>query len=368
MSGEPPEEPFPEQGRAEPGSPPRDGAAEAGQVPQLGDGGSGLPTAVERGGSTGGDVFAIEGRPAAGLYVVGWLLGGFGVALLVLLLLAGSGSGRPLLAAIALGCLLLGSAAAAGYQVVARRTRPAEAYHGPAPLLVLLFAFALANLIGLALLPLGLEDLQTAPGFLLGVLVPFGSYLAALTLLVVRTGALSWRTMARLRPGPSAGRVVDFLVGAVAGLAIIVPVALAAALLAALLQVEPESQLPELSGGPLGLAIVVGAVIIAPVGEELFFRAFAYSAWRADLGPASALRRSALLFALVHILNVQAAANDDLGRIGARVLLQFLVILPAAVLLGVLYERRGLAGSLGTHMAYNGGLVALAALAASTAT
>lgn len=316
----------------------------------------------------GRDMFALEGRPAAGLYVVGWLLGGFGVALLVLLLLAGSGPGRPLLAAAGLGCLLLGSASAAGYQVIARRARPAAAYRGPAPLLVLLFAFALANLVGLALLPLGLEDLQTAPGFLLGVLVPFASYLVALNLLVVRTGALSWAAMARLRAGSLAGRAADFGVGAVAGVAIILPVALVAAVLAAVLQVEPESQLPELGGGLLGLSIVLGAVVIAPLGEELFFRAFAYTAWRADLGPASALRRSAVLFALVHILNVQAAPDDDLGRIGARVLLQFLVILPAAILLGVVYERRGLAGSLGTHMAYNGGLLALAALASGVAT
>jgi membrane protease YdiL (CAAX protease family) len=42
---------------------------------------------------------------------------------------------------------------------------------------------------------------------------------------------------------------------------------------------------------------------------------------------------------------------------------QFLVILPAGLLLAFMYERRGLVASLGTHMAYNGALLFLAAAA-----
>ena len=37
--------------------------------------------------------------------------------------------------------------------------------------------------------------------------------------------------------------------------------------------------------------------------------------------------------------------------------------MPAGLLLAFMYERRGLAASLGAHMAYNGGLLFLAALA-----
>ncbi|MGZ6295746.1 MAG: CPBP family intramembrane glutamic endopeptidase [Candidatus Limnocylindrales bacterium] len=309
------------------------------------------------------DIFALEGRPASGLYVVGWFLSLVGAGLLLLLVVTGGGAGRLIFAGGGLLALLLGFAAAAGYQVVARRGRPESAYRGPAPLLVLGFVLALANLVGLALAPFGLVDLDSPAGFLVGVLIPFLAFLIALTLLVVRTGALSWAQMVRLRPGAVVGRVGDYVAGALAGLAIVVPVLVAGGLLASVLQVQPESQLPDLTGGLAGLAIVIGVVFIAPLGEELFYRGFTYTAWRAERGPASALRRSAVLFALLHILNVRATVGEDLGQIGAAVLLQFVIILPAAFLLGFVYERRGLAGSLGTHMGYNGALLALAALA-----
>ncbi len=309
-----------------------------------------------------GGVFSLEGRPAPGLYAVGWLLAPLGAVLLLVALLSGSGLAGRVAAALAITALLLGFAAAAGYQVIARRDRPAGAYRGPAPLLVLGFVLALANLVGLALVLPGLVDFETTPGFLVGVLVPFGCYLVGLTLLVVRTDALSWQAMLRLRPGRVAGRVGDFLVGAGAGIGLILPVLVAASAMAAALGVHPQSPIPPITGGGSAAALLFGAVLIAPLGEELFFRGFAYSAWRPDLGPSRALRRSALLFALVHILNVRAAVGEDLGQIGAEVLLQFVVILPAAFLLGFMYERRGLAASLGTHMAYNSGLLALAAL------
>ena len=53
--------------------------------------------------------------------------------------------------------------------------------------------------------------------------------------------------------------------------------------------------------------MVLGAAVVAPIAEEIFFRGFALSAWQRDLGPRPALVRSALFFALVHIANVGAA-------------------------------------------------------------
>lgn len=315
------------------------------------------------GGRPGSRIFSIEGRQAPGLYVAAWFLGFLGGLLVVLALFAASGAAAVLFLLPGLIALVIAFAAGAGYQLVARATRPPGAYRGPAPLLLLGFVVALGTLVELPLGASGLLDGRPTPTFVLAVLIPFATYLLAIYAFVVRGGALAWAAIVRLRPGPAIRRVGDWLVGAAAGIALVVPVLVWAAILTNLLGTTPDSALPRLTSDVDGLAIVLGAAIVAPLGEELFFRGFAFTAWRTDLGVAAAIRRSAILFAAVHILNVQVDTSETLAAVGGQLLVQFLVILPAGLLLAFMYERRGLAASLGTHMAYNGGLLVLASAA-----
>ncbi|HTS14145.1 MAG TPA: type II CAAX endopeptidase family protein [Candidatus Sulfotelmatobacter sp.] len=314
-------------------------------------------------GPPGSRTFSIEGRAAPGLYVAAWFLGLVGALLIVLAVFDAAGAAAIVFLGIGLVVLVLACSAAAGYQLVGRAARPATAYRGPAPLLVLGFVLAFSTLIELGIGATGVIDQLPTVMFLLAVLIPAGVYFLAVHVFVVRGGALSWATIARLRPGPAIRRGGDWLVGAAAGISLVVPVLIGSALLTTILGSVPNSDLPRLTSDVDGLVILVGAVVVAPIGEEVFFRGFVYSAWRLDLGVGAAIRRSAILFAAVHVLNVAVSPSDPLTSIGAQVLVQFLVIVPAGLLLAFMYERRGLAASLGAHMAYNGGLLFLAALA-----
>ncbi len=317
-------------------------------------------------GPPGARTFSIEGRVAPGLYVIAWFLGLVGALLIIVAVFDASGAAAILFAGAGLVVLVVAFSAACGYQLVERSRRPAAAYRGPAPLLVLGWVLALSTLVELCIGLTGVVDERPTLTFLLAVLIPGAVYVAAVHLFVVRGGALSWAGIARLRPGPPVGRLGDWLVGAAAGISLVLPVLLGSAALTAILGTVPDSNLPRLTGDVDGLIIALGAVVIAPIGEEIFFRGFVYSAWRIDLGVTAALRRSAILFAAVHVLNVAVSPQDPLASIGAQLLVQFLVIVPAGLLLAFMYERRGLAASLGAHMAYNGGLLFLAALAART--
>ena len=133
-------------------------------------------------------------------------------------------------------------------------------------------------------------------------------------------------------------------------------------LLAALFQVTAPEALPEAADSTEALALVLAAAVVAPIGEEAFFRGFALTAWWRDLGPRSALIRSAVFFAVVHILNIQVAP-DQAGTGIAQAFLSFLVILPLGLVLGWLFQRRGIIAAITGHVTYNGILLVLVALA-----
>ena len=84
--------------------------------------------------------------------------------------------------------------------------------------------------------------------------------------------------------------------------------------------------------------MALAAAIIAPIGEELFFRGFALTAWPRDMPERTALIRSAVFFAVVHIPNIRASRTRQ--RMG-QALLQFAVIFPLGLVLGWLFLRRG---------------------------
>jgi membrane protease YdiL (CAAX protease family) len=303
-------------------------------------------------GPPGSGVFTLEGRRAPGLYLVAWVLSVMGLALLFVVgPLASSQGGR---AVIVIGggiLLLVGLSAACGYQVVERRERPESAYRGPSPLL--LFATYLCGVLILLTLPLGAADPADPLGYLAIGTAQALAYAVAVWLFVVRTGALSWRAMG----WPTwQGRGLSSLLRA-GGIALLVmlPTMMVALLLSGLLSqllgVEAPNLPPSPRDAPAALAILLTAALVLPIGEELFFRGFAATAWLRDLGPRAALLRSTVFFALVHIASV---TSTTFGEGAAQALLLTTVLLPVGYVLGWLFLRWGMAAAIVGHVTYNG--------------
>jgi membrane protease YdiL (CAAX protease family) len=108
------------------------------------------------------------------------------------------------------------------------------------------------------------------------------------------------------------------------------------------------------------LAVALAAAIVAPIGEESFFRGFALTAWLRDLGPRTALVRSAVLFAGVHVLNITSLS---FGEGLAQAILEFAAILPLGLVLGWLFLRYGMAAAIAAHVTYNGLLLTVVLIA-----
>jgi len=306
-------------------------------------------------GPPGSTVFSLDRRPAAGLYLLAWLLTVGGIAVTFIGIQTAPGLPR-LLVLVGLVVLALGLATSAGYQILARAARPPEAYRGPSPVLLFFLVVVLVNLFGGVISVVtggsGLE-VERPDVFLVGLLIQVAAYVAAIVVFVIAPRALSWRDLTG-----TVRRSASALIGDAANAAgVMLPVTIVALIvgsIAALLAGATPPQvvpLPQTLGDTLLDA--VGAVVLAPLGEELFFRGFALTAWRRDLGDRAALIRSSLFFALVHILNVQAAPGElDVALRSALVLL--VVLLPVGFVLGWLFLRRGLAASVTGHMTYNG--------------
>jgi membrane protease YdiL (CAAX protease family) len=288
-------------------------------------------------------------------------VGGLGALLFVAQ--AGPSAGASMVAFGAVMCLGVGLAAAAGYQLVARADRHPDRYRGPSPLILFGVVLVVSTIVSAGLAVLGLIDLERPVGFLLGLVAVAAGYLLVIWLFVVRSGALSWGEMGWPTRGTSVRRLLgDIGVAAAVMLPATFGVLLWGALAATILRVTAPETLPEAADSAEALALVLAAAVVAPIGEEAFFRGFALTAWWRDLGPRQALVRSALLFAVVHILNIEVAP-DEAGTGLAQALLSFLVILPLGFVLGWLFQRRGMVAAVAGHITYNGVLLALLALA-----
>jgi membrane protease YdiL (CAAX protease family) len=306
--------------------------------------------------------FTLEGRPVPALYFLAWLLSLAGIALIFIGLFAGSRTWTP---PLVLGGFLsfgLGLTAGAGYQLVARRARLAGAYHGPSPLILFGIVVALSQVAVGPFVVAGVIG-ETTFGVFIGALAIAACYVATVTLLVVRTGALRWRDMgwpntADLHPA----RVLRDVALAVA----IMPVAILTAgilgsIAAALLGVRLQSPLPDPKSAIDTVALILTAVVVAPFGEELFFRGFSLTAWQLDLGPRAALIRSSVFFAGAHLINLTAASA---GEGVTLAVVTFFVYLPLGVLLGWLFRRGGIVTAIAGHAAANGTVVLLSLLLA----
>lgn len=303
-------------------------------------------------GPPGGRVFSLEGRRAPGLYLVGWVSSVGGIALLFLAPLANSDLARAFLLLVGAVALTLGLSAAAGSQIVERRDRHPERYRGPSPLLVFGIVLAASTLLSGVLVGTGLLVPQDPFGFLAGLLIVAAGYGLAVWLFVVKSGAMSPQDMGWPEEGRL--RVRRGLRSIGVAIAVMLPVTLVmtmlGGLLGLLLGVEAPTVLPTPETSVEALAVAAGAALVAPVGEEIFFRGFALSAWLRDLGPRVAVVRSALFFALIHILNIQ---SETFGQGAAQALLQTAVILPLGLVLGWLFLRQGLLGAISGHVTYN---------------
>lgn len=308
-------------------------------------------------GPPGGSIFTLEGRPAPALYLLAWLLTAGGLGMLFITLQADETAPRALLAIVSFLAIGLGLAAGAGYQVVARQDREAPLYRGPAPVLLFFVAVALttilAGLVGLAL------SADTAAGFLARAVITAAMFILVVWLFVVRTGSLSWREMGWPGRGQAGRGVADLLFGAAVMIPVTFAALIASSLLVGLTGVDIPSVAPVAASSAETAAIAIGIALVAPIGEEIFFRGFSLTAWTRDLPPRDAWLRSAFFFAVVHVLGVEASSFGQ-GAVAAGI--KVIVIFPVALVLGWLFLRRGILAAIGGHVLYNGLQVGLALL------
>jgi hypothetical protein len=297
-------------------------------------------------------VLTLEGRAAPALFLVGWLASLIGFGATIVAALAGSGLAGVILFAAGTALLTLGLVAAGGSQAIERRAAGVTAYAGPSPVLVFAASVSstlfLSAVLGSLLIRLGLSP--EAPLFtLVGSLIIFGAYLGLVRFLVVGTGALTWRDLGFR--ASSRGFAEDAAWGA----ALAVPVLAVAGILALTLNLflpVPEPVLPPArDAGGVALNLLVAAVI-APIGEEVFFRGFATTAWARLYGARRALIQGAIFFAVAHVLTLRA---DDPVEGLKLALFASLVRLPVALTLGWLFlQRRSLVAPIFLHATYNG--------------
>jgi hypothetical protein len=305
-------------------------------------------------------LFSLEGRAAPALFVLAWLATIGGAAILFVALQAEAGVGKFVLFVGGLVLLSIGLVSAAGSQGIERRARGGAAYAGPSPILVFLAtiptSFAVLVLLGVPLELAGIDPDGPAVA-VVALLINAIVYVGLVRLLVVDAGVLSWSAMG-VRPLTRAG-VVDFLVGAAWAFPVIFLTGIVASLLVGLLDVVPESPLPP-SREPIGIGLnLVAAGVLAPIGEEIFFRAFATTAWVTALGANRGILRGGLFFAFVHVLTIEASDPAD-GA--ALAVVGFLTRVPVGLALGWLFVRRGsIWAPLGLHVTFNAVLVLVAA-------
>jgi membrane protease YdiL (CAAX protease family) len=209
-------------------------------------------------------------------------------------------------------------------------------------------AAVLLVLLGVPLELAGI-DLDGPLVAVIGLSIQVAVYVLLIRLLVVDTGALSWRQMG-VRP-LSSQALRDFGVGVAWALPIIFANGLLANFLVSLFGVSPDSPLPP-AGDPGGIVLnLIAGAILAPIGEELFFRGFLTTAWVISFGATRGIILGGLVFAFVHVLGIEATTFEQ-GL--PMALIGFLARVPIGLALGWLFVRKGnLWAPLGLHAAFN---------------
>jgi len=296
-------------------------------------------------------MFSLEGRRVPALYLIGWVGSVMGLAVIGVSFMATENSASRWLFLAGAVVLVLGLISAAGSQAVERSGRTELAYRGPSPVLAFVVVFALTVLgVVVILAPLSALGLDAGSPFatMLSLLITTLAYAAVIRALVVGPGSLSWAEMGVRRPDASAVR--ELLIGALFALPVLVVTIFLSAVLGSFLQRSP-SPLPE-SGNVPGLVFnLVSAAVLAPIGEELFFRGFTTTAWARAYGAWPAIIRGALFFAIAHVL---ALFDADFATGAQRALFSSIALLPVGIALGWLFlSRRSLYAAIGLHGTFN---------------
>jgi uncharacterized protein len=289
---------------------------------------------------------------------VGWLasLVGFGIAIVGYQAQGGAGH---VLMTLGVAILSIGVLAGAGSQAVERKAKGTQAYIGPSP--VLLFAASIpiaylgAVLLGVLIEASG-QRIPTPVAELILLTIQGGAYLAVIALLVVGSGALTWREIG-FRPGLRQA-LEDLGWGALFAGPIVALTIVVTVILVAIFQVTPENPLPP-TGSTSGLLVhLLAGAVVAPVAEETLFRGVATTAWVRSVGVRAGIVRGALFFAFAHVLLIGGSTVTEAFTIA---LVAFLGRLPIALVLGWLFVRRGsIYASIGLHATFNAFLLVLA--------
>lgn len=308
--------------------------------------------------------FSLEGRGAPGLYLVGWLGTALGGATLLAAIVSAAGGIGGLVLTLG-GSLVLGIGliAAAGAQAIERRGRADRAYRGPSPFLVFTASIPLSILATLPLVLLRF-DASSPVTTLLSVSATGAIWLVLVGLTAVGTGALSWTEIGAGLAGMPPARIgADIVLGAVAALPVLLATLIVTSVLVVLIGVAPEGAIA-VPRDAVGIVLVlIAAAVVAPVGEEIFYRGFATTAWARGIGPTAAIVRGGLFFALAHVLTIGGA---DFGHAAQAALVAFLARIPVGLALGWIFIRRGsLPAAIALHATFNAALVLIAAGAAA---
>jgi membrane protease YdiL (CAAX protease family) len=296
--------------------------------------------------------------------VVGWLLSLLGLGIVIVGYQANSSAGHVVLT-LGVAILSVGVLAGAGSQAVERKAKGTEPYTGPSPVFIFAASIPIAYL-GAVLLGAFMEasggQVPIPVAELILLTIQGGAYIAVIALLVVGSGALTWRDIG-FRPGVRQA-VEDLAWGAlfagpVVGLTIVVT-----AVLVAIFRVTPENPLPP-TGSTSGLLLhLFAGAVIAPIAEETLFRGVATTAWVRSLGLRAGIIRGALFFAFAHVLLIGGTTVTEAFAIA---FVAFVGRLPIALVLGWLFvRRRSIYASIGLHATFNGFLLVFAEVATRT--
>ena len=242
---------------------------------------------------------------------------------------------------------------------------PEWSWRGPGPVAVFWSVLPLAILAPTPLLLLaaplgGFEQLDPAVTTLGIAFTTNVATTLIVALTVVGTGAARWGEIFGQHriasPNlPAADRRGGALGDVAWGIALTVPIVVAAAALSALLiqgtGAVPESPLPPSVNSSALLLNLISAALIAPIGEEILYRGVITQAWGRQSGARRAIIFSAIVFALAHTLNIGGESIGDALVVAA---VAFAARLPLGIALGWLWIRRqSLLATITLHAVYN---------------
>ena len=303
-------------------------------------------------------LFGLGGRAVPAVYLVAWIASLMGVGAMGVSIMGSQNPFARWLFVVGLVFLGVGLLAAAGSQATERSRRPSLPFRGPSPVLAfaaVVVVTLLATLV--ALLPLA--ALGVDPGGPLATAVSLGVttlvFVGVVRTLVVGTGALTWAEMGFSRP--PAGVAADLATGALLALPVVVVELLLVSVMVSFVG-TPASPLPPATSTAALVLNLLSAAILAPLGEEVFFRGYTTTAWARAVGTRGAIIRGALFFSFAHIATLFATSFQT-GL--AAAVSQYIALLPAGLALGwVFLQRRSIWASIALHGTYNALIVLLA--------